>query len=124
MGDLGGGSGSNLGFPDILLAVLVQRYVFSALIFCKFNEVEIMSSQTPLQGMDLISCAQANIKQGIEEAAFQCGYSQDAQLFIDALERACQDIGIAIDDVTQLGKQDAEVEARGVIVAPDSQGHL
>jgi hypothetical protein len=83
-----------------------------------------MSSQIPLQGIDLISCAQANIKQGIEEAAFQCGYQQNAQLFVDALEQACEDIGIAIDDLTQLGKQDAEVEARGVIVAPDSQGHL
>jgi hypothetical protein len=80
-----------------------------------------MSSKVPLQGMDLINCAQANIKQGIEKAAFQCGYGKDDKWFVEALESACKEIGITIHDLTDLGKsQDAEVEARGVIVAPDS----
>jgi uncharacterized protein YqkB len=84
-----------------------------------------MSSIIPLQGMDLVSCAQANVRQGLETAAAQCGYGQNAQLFIETLEQACKDIGVTLDDLTESAKgQDAEIEARGVIVAPDTLSEL
>jgi hypothetical protein len=84
-----------------------------------------MSSNIPLQGMDLISCAQASAKQGVEEAAEQCGYGQNTTLFIETLERACEEIGVIIHDLTDLAKnQDAESEKKGVIVAPDSLTEL
>jgi hypothetical protein len=80
-----------------------------------------MSSNVPLQGMDLISCAQASAKQGVEEAAEQCGYGQNTKLFIETLEQACEEIGVTIHDLTDLAKnQDLESEKKGVIVAPDS----
>ena len=84
-----------------------------------------MSSNLPLQGMDLISCAQASAKQGIEEAAEQCGYGQNTKLFVETLEQACEEIGVTIHDLTDLAKnQDSESEAKGVIVAPDSLSEL
>jgi hypothetical protein len=84
-----------------------------------------MSSNIPLQGMDLISCAQASAKQGVEEAAAQCGYDQNIELFINTLEHACEEIGVSIHDLTDLAKnQDSEAELKGVIVAPDSLSEL
>jgi hypothetical protein len=84
-----------------------------------------MSSNVPLQGMDLISCAQASAKQGVEEAAEQCGYGQNTKLFIETLEQACEEIGVTIHDLTDLAKnQDLESEKKGVIVAPDSLTEL
>jgi hypothetical protein len=84
-----------------------------------------MSSSVPLQGMDLISCAQASAKQGVEEAAEQCGYGQNTKLFIETLEQACEEIGVTIHDLTDLAKnQDLESEKKGVIVAPDSLTEL
>jgi hypothetical protein len=100
---------------------LPASFVFRAEDLFRVEEVRTMSSKVPLQGMDLINCAQANIKQGIEEAALQCGYGQNDKLFVETLEKACQDIGVTIHDLTDVGKnQDAQIEARGVIVAPDS----
>lgn len=84
-----------------------------------------MSSNVPLQGMDLISCAQASAKQGVEEASEQCGYGQNTKLFINTLEQACDEIGVSIHDLTDLAKnQDLESEVKGVIVAPDSFSEL
>jgi hypothetical protein len=73
--------------------------------------------------MDLISCAQASAKQGSEEAAEQCGYGQNIQLFIATLEQACEEIGVTIHGLTDLVKNQ-EAEAEGVIVAPDSLSEL
>jgi len=84
-----------------------------------------MSSNVPLQGMDLVSCAQASAKQGVAKAAEQCGYGQNTKLFIDTLEQACEEIGVVIHDLTDLAKsQDTESELKGVIVAPDSFSEL
>jgi len=84
-----------------------------------------MSSNIPLQGMDLISCAQASAKQGVAEAAEQCGYGQDTKLFMDTLEQACEEIGVVIHELTDLAKsQDPEAETQGMIVAPDSLSEL
>ena len=84
-----------------------------------------MSSNVPLQGMDLISCAQASAKQGVEEAAEQCGYGQNIELFVSTLEHACEEIGVSVHDLTDLAKyQDKETELKGVIVAPESLSEL
>lgn len=84
-----------------------------------------MSSHTPLQGMELISCAQASAKQGVEQAAQQCGYGQNTKSFVEALEQACDEIGVSIHDLNDLIKnQDLEAERQGVIVAPDSLSEL
>ncbi len=40
-----------------------------------------MPSPTPLKGTDLVDCAKANAKQGIETAAFLCGYGTDLNTF-------------------------------------------
>ncbi|MGL4883669.1 MAG: hypothetical protein ACRC8K_21810 [Waterburya sp.] len=55
-----------------------------------------------LQGIELINCAKANAKQGIEVAAKQSGYEQNINLFQDNLHKACQKIGVNINEFEDL----------------------
>ncbi len=46
-----------------------------------------MASPKPLHGTELVDCARANAKQGIETAAYQCGYGEDLNKFAQELSK-------------------------------------
>lgn len=84
-----------------------------------------MAAPTPLTGTDLIDCAKANAKQGIETAARQCGYGEDLGSFKQALNQACQDIGVEISELSDLiTDQENVVDRSGIDVAPDTPSNL
>lgn len=81
-----------------------------------------MASSTPLQGLELVDCARANAKQGIETAARQCGYGDDLHIFRQELKRACSDMGVTFNELTDLiTEQDALIKTEGEIVAPETE---
>jgi hypothetical protein len=81
-----------------------------------------MASPTPLKGLELVDCARANAKQGIETAAQLCGYGENLNTFSQALKQACDDMGVKINELTDLiTDQDALINMEGEIVAPDSE---
>ncbi|MDJ0681711.1 MAG: hypothetical protein QNJ18_17855 [Xenococcaceae cyanobacterium MO_167.B52] len=55
-----------------------------------------------LQGVELIDCAKANAKRGTAYAAKQSGYNKNISLFQKNLKQACQEIGVDINDITDL----------------------
>jgi len=85
-----------------------------------------MASPTPLQGTDLVDCARANAKQGIEAAAYQCGYGDDLNTFANALKQACEQMNLQAKELTELiTDQDTLLElGTGEVVAPDTPSEL
>ncbi len=84
-----------------------------------------MVSPTPLTGTDLIDCAKANAKQGKVVAARQCGYGDDLDRFENALFSACQDIGIDIEQLSDLITDRQQPPAnRGIEVGPNTPSDL
>lgn len=79
-----------------------------------------------LQGIELIDCAKANAKQGVAIAAKQSGYDQNIGLFVENLHKACQQIGVNIDELEDLitDQQIAKEERKVMDVAPDSISDL
>jgi hypothetical protein len=59
-----------------------------------------MTLTPPLQGVELISCAQANAEQGLAVAARQCGYGENIELFQHNLMVAGQEIGVNLDKLS------------------------
>lgn len=51
-----------------------------------------MIASPPLIGAELIKCANANAKRGAEFAAQQCGYGDQQEQFLEAVQDACQSI--------------------------------
>jgi hypothetical protein len=85
-----------------------------------------MASTTPLKGTELVDCARANAKQGIETAAYQCGYGEDLNTFSRELRKACEEMNLQVKELTQLiTDQDMILNlGTGDIVAPDSPSEL
>ncbi|MGG6268340.1 hypothetical protein ACQ4M3_39920 [Leptolyngbya sp. AN03gr2] len=84
-----------------------------------------MASPTRLTGLDLVDCARANAKQGIETAAHLCGYGTDLAGFRSELKQACDHMRIEFHELSDLVKdQPVAVTLDGVIVEPDSPGEL
>lgn len=84
-----------------------------------------MPSSTPLKGIELIDCAKANAKQGIETAAELCGYGNDLNTFKRELQQACSDIGVGISELSDLITDQYVVSLnKGIEVAPDTPGDL
>ncbi len=85
-----------------------------------------MPSPTPLKGTDLVDCAKANAKQGIETAAFLCGYGTDLNTFRQELSNACDEMNLQVSELNELiTDQDMLLDiGNGEIVAPDSPGKL
>lgn len=79
-----------------------------------------------LKGIELIDCAKANAKQGIEVAAKQCGYEQNISLFQESLTKACEEIGVHIDELQDLitDQQVAKEERLVTEIAPDTTTQL
>ncbi len=85
-----------------------------------------MPSQIPLCGRELVDCARANAKQGIETAAYQCGYGDDLNTFSQELRKACEDMNLQVTELTELiTDQDIKLNiGTGEIVAPDTASEL
>jgi len=83
-----------------------------------------MSASRPLTGTDLVDCARANAKQGIEVAAKLCGYGEDLKGFQQALLHACEEMGIHIQELSDLIATPTRQPQRGVNIAPDSASEL
>ena len=87
---------------------------------------QVMASSTPLQGTELVDCARANAKQGIETAARQCGYGGDINMFAQALKQACEEMNLQVKELSELiTDQEMILQiGRGEVVAPDTASEL
>ena len=85
-----------------------------------------MASTTPLKGSELVDCAKANAKQGIETAAYQCGYGEDLNTFARELRKACEEMNLQVKELSELiTDQDMILQlGTGEIVAPDTASEL
>ncbi|MBW4623145.1 MAG: hypothetical protein KME17_27780 [Cyanosarcina radialis HA8281-LM2] len=84
-----------------------------------------MSSPTPLQGLDLIDCAKANSKAGIEVAAEQCGYGKDIATFELELQKASSNIGVKVENFSDLVALDTPPSSQPAIeIAPETPDKL
>ncbi|HEY9640060.1 MAG TPA: hypothetical protein V6C57_06225 [Coleofasciculaceae cyanobacterium] len=84
-----------------------------------------MSSSKPLQGLDLVDCAKANAKQGIDTAAELCGYGTDINRFRQELLQACDHMGVKITELSDLiTDQQNVLQEGGIEVAPDTLSEL
>lgn len=79
-----------------------------------------------LKGIELIDCAKANAKQGIAVATKQSGYGEDIILFRKSLDKACQEIGVNIDELSDLitDQQIVKENNVGLDIAPESNTKL
>ncbi len=74
-----------------------------------------------LQGIELIDCAKANAKQGVAIAAEQCGYDRNVGLFVENLHKACQQIGVNIQEFDDLiTDQEIAKQEKVMDIAPDT----
>ncbi|AFY31095.1 hypothetical protein [Calothrix sp. PCC 7507] len=85
-----------------------------------------MVSPTQLHGTELVDCARANAKQGIETAAYQCGYGDDLNRFTGELKKACEQMNLQVKELSELiTYQDMILElGTGEIIAPDTASEL
>lgn len=84
-----------------------------------------MASPTPLIGLELVDCARANAKQGIETAAQLCGYGEDINAFSRELKMACDDMGVTVNELSDLiTDQDNLINTEGEIIAPETSSQL
>lgn len=85
----------------------------------------MMATPETLQGTELIDCAKANGKYGIEITADRSGYGTDIQKFEAELKQACDHIGINYTSFDHfLSPSPKSQEDVGEIVAPDTPGQL
>jgi ATP-dependent protease HslVU (ClpYQ) peptidase subunit len=80
-----------------------------------------MTSLTPLVGTELVDCARANAKQGIQTAAKLCGYGDDLNRFAQELRKACQEMNLQVKELSDLITDQDMILQIGVgeIVAPE-----
>ena len=85
-----------------------------------------MASPTRLQGTELVDCARANAKQGIETAAHQCGYGEELNTFAQELKQACEQMNLQVKELSELiTAQEMLLElGSGEVVAPDTPSEL
>lgn len=84
-----------------------------------------MAAPTPLKGLELVDCAKANAKQGIETAAHQCGYGDNLTVFKQELKQACEGMGVQFYELSDLiTDQQAMIQNAGIEVAPDTPSEL
>ncbi|MGJ3250456.1 MAG: hypothetical protein ACFE0J_04905 [Elainellaceae cyanobacterium] len=80
-----------------------------------------MVSQTPLQGVELVSCAKANAKYGKAVAARQCGYGEEIETFEKSLQDACEEAGVDVEQLSDLLTPQEMQRSRGSIeVSPNT----
>ena len=75
----------------------------------------------PLKGSELIDCARANMKQGIEVTAKSCGYGDDISFFENELRAACNAMNIDVNGFADLiSLEETITEPSGVEIAPET----
>jgi hypothetical protein len=74
-----------------------------------------LTSKKPLQGVELISCAKANAKYGEASAAKQCGYGENVETFLNSLKQACDEAGLAVNQVSDLMTTEEIAHDRGTV---------
>ena len=77
-----------------------------------------MASLKPLKGILLIDCAEANLENGLQSSAHQCGYRSDVKAFQSALQEACKESGIDIHSLNEKRHQ------KGMEISPSSSGQI
>lgn len=84
-----------------------------------------MTASKPLHSVELVDCATANAKSGLEVAARQCGYGEDVEAFWQNLQQACQHMGITVQTLNDLisDRQISQL-SRGIEIAPDTDYSL
>jgi hypothetical protein len=82
-----------------------------------------MKSSTPLHGIELVDCAQANAKLGLATAAKQCGYGENLLAFQKELKRAGNELGIQISSLEDLTLEPEKIE-RTSDFSPDTFSQL
>jgi hypothetical protein len=83
-----------------------------------------MASPQKLKGIELIDCAKANAKQGLEVAARLCGYN-DVSEFQQELQQACQHIGVEISELSDLiTEQQSVLQTGGIEISPETDSEL
>jgi hypothetical protein len=85
-----------------------------------------MASLQPLHNTELVDCARANANQGIETAAYQCGYGDDINTFAQELRQACEKMNLRVKELNQLiTDQDMILKlGTGEIIAPQTASEL
>ncbi|WP_036478316.1 hypothetical protein [Myxosarcina sp. GI1] len=84
-----------------------------------------MTAPEQLQGVELIDCAKANAESGLSVAAKQCGYGDDTEAFKQNLVRACQKIGVEIEQLSDLVDNDKlPAEQARSTISPDTTSEL
>lgn len=84
-----------------------------------------MSAKTPLEGIELISCAKASAGSGATAAADNCGYGNNIEQFRTDLRAACADMGVEIDGLADLlTEQQQIIQESGLEIAPDTMEDL
>ena len=82
-----------------------------------------MTSPTPLRGIDLLDCAQANAKFGLPIATKQCGYGSDTSAFTDELQKASSEMGLHVSSLNDLILE-AKIIDRERDFSPESSGQI
>ena len=85
-----------------------------------------MASLKPLHDVELVDCARANATQGIEVAAYQCGYGNDINSFTEELRNACEKMNLKAKKLGELvTDQDMILKlGSGEIIAPETSIYL
>lgn len=84
-----------------------------------------MTASAPLNGIALIDCAKTNAKNGVNVAAQQCGYGEEHEQFLEAVQIACQSIGIDINELRDLMSEQQKLRVpQGIEISPDSPSDL
>ena len=84
-----------------------------------------MTASERLKGVELVDCAKANAKQGMETAARQCGYGENVEEFGQKLQQACQDMGVDFNSLSDLVTDQQLAAEKGVVeIAPETQNQL
>ncbi|MFM5897001.1 MAG: hypothetical protein ACKO8W_05750 [Dolichospermum sp.] len=81
-----------------------------------------MVSSQPLHDLELVNCARANANQGIETAAYQCGYGHNIHAFAQELRQACEKMNLQVRELKELiTDQDMIFKlGSGEIIAPQT----
>lgn len=72
-----------------------------------------------LTGMELIDCAKANARLGVEVAACNCGYEEDIDRFLETLKNAGEEMGVKIEQFEDLiTEKQRNLKARSTRILP------
>lgn len=81
-------------------------------------------ASSPLQGIELLDCAQSDPTQDITLAAQRCGYGDDLVMFEEELKKAAIAIGIHVDSFEGLKALARTNFQTGLNIAPGTTGLL